>query len=262
MMPDLPQLGGDPGHRVGDTALVFRSVSRYPGKRGSGDHDACIAAPPAALSAPGPSGAAGPWRAPGRLRPRSAPERTHLALALRQPPVPVASRLPSCASSYSTHWLTTPPPVAGSAARPPQAGTPHRRPRAHVRPAPRDQVIPSLSLCGPVRPRPPLTRTWQARRQRGRSRNSPREIPMPESKSVRGHSRGCGTGAATTRMDDDNERRNAGNGEHEDAQALADPGDGRHRPAHDRPRPDDRERRAAVRATVAALRHRGPAVGW
>jgi hypothetical protein len=30
MMPDLPQLGGDPGHRVGDTALVFRSASQHP----------------------------------------------------------------------------------------------------------------------------------------------------------------------------------------------------------------------------------------
>jgi hypothetical protein len=29
-MPNLAQLGGDPGHRVGDTALTFRSVSRYP----------------------------------------------------------------------------------------------------------------------------------------------------------------------------------------------------------------------------------------
>ena len=63
-------------------------------------------------------------------------------------------------------------------------------------------------------------------------------------------------------MDDDNERRYAGNGKHAiRAQALADSGDGRHRPAHDRPRPHDRERRAAVRAAVAALRHRGPAVG-
>src|SRR5260370_379837 len=74
--------------------------------------------------------------------------------------------------------------------------------------------------------------------------------------------RPCRTETATSRMGDDNERRCAGDGEHAiRAQALADPGDGRHRPAHDHPRPDDSERRAAVRAAVAALRHRGQAVG-
>jgi len=29
-VPNLAQFGGDPGHCVGDAALAFRSVSRYP----------------------------------------------------------------------------------------------------------------------------------------------------------------------------------------------------------------------------------------
>jgi hypothetical protein len=36
-VPNLAQLGGDPGHRVGDTALAFRSVRRYCGRSGTGD---------------------------------------------------------------------------------------------------------------------------------------------------------------------------------------------------------------------------------
>ena len=29
-MPNLTRLGGDPGHRVGDAALAFRSASQHP----------------------------------------------------------------------------------------------------------------------------------------------------------------------------------------------------------------------------------------
>jgi hypothetical protein len=66
------------------------------------------------------------------------------APASGQPPVPAASPPPSCSSSYSPYWLTTPSPWPG--------------PR------------PGRSLGGPVRPRPPVTPTWQARRRRGRRR--------------------------------------------------------------------------------------------